>query len=146
MARMNISIQDELKKRMDTHKGVNWSQTASDAFENKINQINSTLKVKNMTEAISRLNASKANLANEVEKQGHQDGMEWAMTKAEYVELQRISDCIKSTPYPEDLKTLEYVITEDAYSMEFRDNANDDSYIEGFINGSMEVLEKVDAS
>jgi hypothetical protein len=54
--RMNISIPDDLKTRMDAHGGaVNWSRVAADAFERTL-AVDQTQDVSNLVEEIPSVN------------------------------------------------------------------------------------------
>jgi len=151
MARMNISISNDLKQRMDTHTSVNWSQTASESFEKKINEIEITLEPKNMAEAIARLKASKAKYDDAVQTQGHQDGVGWAMKHATYEELNRLNqyydEFMQNGHFIESGGELEDIVTGRNYDIELFDDddpKDDPSYLEGFVDGALDVFSKVD--
>ena len=60
MARMNISVPDNLKDHMDgAEESVNWSKVASRAFEIELGEIAKRKKVKDMNSVVQRLKASK---------------------------------------------------------------------------------------
>jgi len=146
MARINLSIPDTLKERMDKHSSINWSQAATGFFEEKLNSIESTIEVKDMTDAIARLKASKANFKDTLKKDGYEYGISWAMKDAEYEELKRLAEAAESNYPPEDLRTLAQVITELEYDFdELMTNGIDEpEFVEGFIEGAVEVFEKVE--
>ncbi|MDD5461853.1 MAG: hypothetical protein PHG00_09500 [Methylococcales bacterium] len=147
MARINISISDELKARMDNHPRVNWSQTASELFLNKINEIESSIEVKNMTDAIVRLKASKAKFTDETKEQGYGYGLEWAMETADYEELLRIQKAVEEQGAPDNLRDLERLITNDMYNIYILSpqiGIDDPAFIDGFIEAALEVLKKAD--
>lgn len=147
MARINISIPDELKARMDNHPAVNWSQSASELFLNKINELESTIEVKDMTDAIARLKASKAQFKDNTKKEGYEFGLGWAMKEADYEELSRLAEATEQLEVPDTLRDLERLITGQNYDMDYllESGIDDPSFIEGFIEAALEVLEKVDA-
>jgi hypothetical protein len=146
MARINISIPDELKVRMDKHLSINWSQAASEQFESKINEIELSVEIKDMTGAIARLKASKANFKNDIKKQGYQFGLEWAMVDADYEELNRLSKSYKEMEIPECLKDLERLITDQNYDLDdlIEHGIEEPEFIAGFMDAAIEVFNKVD--
>lgn len=148
MARINISVPNELKARMDKHPSINWSQTASELFESKINEIESSIEVKDMTGAIARLKASKANFKNDIKKQGYEFGLQWAMADADYEELNRLAKADENREIPEDLRGLERLITDQNYDfynlMEY--GIDEPEFISGFMAAALEVFRRVEAS
>lgn len=91
MARANLYVLDSLKKRMDKAKRyVNWSKVAQAAFEQKLGELAQQKEIKKMSDVIQRLRASKLESDSDVEKQGRNDGREWAMHTAKAVELERL--------------------------------------------------------
>ena len=93
MPRMNISVSDALRARMDEHEreneSVNWSAVAQAAFELEIRS-----KIKgygDMENVIERLRASKQKIETEVKPQWIDYGFEFAADVAEFDELERIS-------------------------------------------------------
>ena len=90
MPRMNISISDALRERMDEHENVNWSAVAQAAFELEIKS-----KIKgygDMEKVIDRLRASKQRIETEVKPMWIGYGAEFASNDAEYDELERIAE------------------------------------------------------
>jgi hypothetical protein len=89
MPRMNISISDTLRERMDELENVNWSAVAQAAFELEIKS-----KIKgygDMEMVIERLKASKQRIETEVKPLWIGYGAEFASNTAEFDELERIS-------------------------------------------------------
>ncbi len=89
MPRMNISISDALRERMDELENVNWSAVAQAAFELEIKS-----KIKghgDMEKVIERLKASKQRIETEVKPLWIGYGAEFAANTAEFDELERIS-------------------------------------------------------
>src|SRR5438094_610841 len=91
--RMNISVPDTLKARMDLIvEAVNWSALACLAFEDKIAEIATRKEKKTMQDVIDRLKVShRANL-DALTTEGLECGRQWAMHKASAVELRRIKE------------------------------------------------------
>lgn len=153
MARINLSIPDGVKERMDGHPGVNWSQAATEFFSAKLNEIESTKEVMNMTDAIARLKASKAKYEDETKAQGHNDGVEWAMKYAEYDELCRLSkhyekveSGVGGAKPVERNAELEHIVTDHKYDIELFDESapiDAPSYLAGFVAGALEVFSEV---
>lgn len=94
--RMNISVSDELKARMDRVKeDVNWSALACRAFEAKLGEIAARKEKKNMQDVIERLKASKIESQGEISAEGRRDGEAWARDHAEYSELREIAKALR---------------------------------------------------
>jgi len=151
MPRVNLSIPSEIKERMDIHQEINWSKTAAEAFTNKINEIELFSEVHDMTDAIARLKASKANFELKEEENGYKSSLEWAMKRASWEELNRLSDYYDN-PLAEALTTtseFNYVITNkgeyfgDAF--EYEEGTMSEAFVSGFTKGALEVFEKAEA-
>ena len=92
-ARMNISVPDKLKRRMDKAKEpVNWSAIASAAFEVKLGEIAQRKANKKMADVIQRLRASKVKAGSDAAARGFKDGRQWATHSAEAPHLQRLDE------------------------------------------------------
>ena len=89
--RMNISVSDELKARMDKVECVNWSAIACQAFSEKLATLLAG-KVKNMQDVIQRLKASKQMTDNDTAKRGFAEGQDWAKQHAEAIQLKQLSE------------------------------------------------------
>jgi hypothetical protein len=98
MARSNISIPDDLKRRMDQVEGerVNWSALACQAFESRLAEIITKQGAKDMEEVVARLRASRMKTSSKLKTAGHEAGVEWAKTSAEAEELRRIEGLCSS--------------------------------------------------
>ncbi len=93
MARVTMSVSDGLKKRMSKAKRhVNWSEIAQAAFERKLGELAQQKEIKKMSDVIERLRASKLESDSETEKQGRNDGREWAKRTATAVDLERLAN------------------------------------------------------
>ena len=155
MARMNITVSDDVREKMNKHVSVNWSKTAADAFTALMNDIESTEGVNNMAEAIARLKASKSKFKDQAKTQGYGFGMAWAMKTADYEELKRISDFQETASnnymmneIPASLDELASIITGGDYDFYelLSEGVDSSAYIEGFIDAAMEVLDKVETA
>jgi hypothetical protein len=93
MARMTISIPNDVRKRMERVKdAVNWSAIAAGAFEHKLGEIASKQKEKSMENVVARLRASKLTHASHQNKEGYDAGVRWANDTADYDDLVRLRD------------------------------------------------------
>lgn len=94
--RMNISVPDELKKRMDAVKEeVNWSALACRAFVEKLGEIAESKERKTMKDVIDRLRASKGRESKGVSAVGREAGKKWAMNAASAFELGRLDRFVR---------------------------------------------------
>jgi hypothetical protein len=169
MARTTISIPDDLKAEMDAlGNEVNWSATAAEAFRAQIERIKvrrSRNEGKRMSAAIQRLKASKVDYEGEAHERGHEDGVRWAMERAEYAELKRLSEAWPQVDTTETIDALgapgvflRMILDEDDFGgrqsiEDFWTNLGKDSrdqdaysfqYWDGFGEGALEVFEKVE--
>lgn len=165
--RMNISVSDKLRKRMDTIKEKpNWSAIASKAFEDYLVDYDLEKKKEvglKMEDAIERLQRSKEKLESEVYPLGVEEGKRWAREDAEYEELERLSRARTETSWGSE---WEFVEVEDpsfklwniirgypeAYNQgcgpeEFWESDGElckyKAYLTGFADGAMEIFEMV---
>ena len=83
---MNFSIPDDLKARMDTVDGVNWSALAREAFNRKLVQINARKDDPTMEDVAARLRSTRAQTA----EKGKALGRAWATTDATEDELEAL--------------------------------------------------------
>lgn len=86
MARINLSVSDELKVQMDALEHINWSKVAADAFARIVQQSRS-IDVNNMNDVIERLRAAQAEEAEEYA----QFGTDWAKSDATPRELRQLA-------------------------------------------------------
>jgi len=89
MRRMNISIPDDLRDRMDQHPDVNWSSLAQSTFELEIRS--KAQGTGDMEQVIERLKASREQADLKCKPQWIAYGVAYASNKAEYDELRRLS-------------------------------------------------------
>lgn len=150
MARMNISVPDDVKARMDAvEEAVSWSAVASRAFEIELGEIAKRKQVKDMSDVIARLRASKLESDTEEYQNGHEDGKEWAEQYAAFSELRRLSKAEeRRQDWDWDGHSIPQVAGGDAYDAEFWegyegiDNFGED-YFNGFVAGALEVFDQV---
>jgi len=90
-ARISIYLADDLRRRMDKVKGVNWSAVAAEAFERKLGELAAQKQEKKMEDVIQRLRASKLEDDSEIVAQGRHDGHAWAKDGATAAELKRLA-------------------------------------------------------
>lgn len=91
MARINVSVPDEMKLAMDGFPDVNWSHVAQEAFSHVL-KIEQLKKGDAMKEAgIERLRSSRNKNHEVQEAKGLEFGREWALEKAEYDQLERVA-------------------------------------------------------
>jgi hypothetical protein len=88
--RTTISVPAALKERMEQVEGVNWSAIACRAFEAKLAEIITKKGAKDMEDVVARLKASKAKTGDADKIRGREAGREWASSRAEAVELERL--------------------------------------------------------
>jgi hypothetical protein len=89
MARMNISIPEKLKSRMD-ELNINWSGVAQRAFEKEILAMEAQQKAEDISGVVARLQASKAVTGERASEQGKGCGRSWAMQRAKYPQLKGV--------------------------------------------------------
>ncbi len=154
MAKMNISLPDELKAQMDQHK-VNWSSVASQAFKQEVeniaylNSIGSPVK--------RRIAESEIQDIGGVEKYAHREGQRWAETHARAIELRRLEADAEDGVHFEDWDGLVRVILGSSYDNHMADwfganrqfggdvvTAFEEQYATAFAEGALEVLEAAD--
>jgi hypothetical protein len=91
VAKVSVYVSDELKARMDASGELtNWSEVARPAFLSAVTS-NEYRKEQNMTTAIERLRASKAEYLSELKTEAAKAGREWASGLATYRDLARLA-------------------------------------------------------
>jgi hypothetical protein len=92
MAKMTISIPDEIKDQMNALDGVNWSGVAARAFAI---EVKCKARIGDASEAIQRLRASRD--AKECERRPEYiaAGIQWVMKDADYETLE---ECVGLNP------------------------------------------------
>ena len=156
MAKMTISIPDDLKARMDSvEQRVIWSAVSSAAFETKLGELSAEREKLAMSTVIERLRTSKLESEGEDYKAGYEAAQEWASGSAEYPELKNLSELFGRAQYedfPYDAQQIaeladdnnvpdcfwEGVIPEDGNWREVSD-----TWLDGFMNGVSDFFDSV---
>ncbi|WP_422032193.1 hypothetical protein [Roseovarius sp.] len=142
MARMNISIPDELRARMDEVEIVSWSGVAARAFELEVNK---RKRITDMDHAqiVDRLKASYAVTAEADFNTGHEDGVKWAAKEAEADQLMWLSETDDAVDLIFDGKSdgTPFEVRHE-HDIFFKDQSR--QYARGFVAGAVEVWEKVE--
>ncbi len=86
MARMSISMPDQLRVEMDAIGSVNWSALAVEAFQRVVRK-SRKVDAMNTAQVVERLQASYQEIKSAEQEEGHAAGVEWASTTAEADEL-----------------------------------------------------------
>lgn len=160
MARMNISIPDELKTEMDVKgESVNWSRIAQNAFEKEIRTMEARQRVENIEGAVTRLQASKVVAGLDAAEKGKAIGREWAMQDADYVQLKYIGesmwDDVGGDPFwlgkacvskheNELLDDVELQEVRDFWEIRLGSPSPDGEAVYGFLEGVQEVWAEVE--
>jgi hypothetical protein len=91
MARVSISVPDEMKERMDALADrVNWSEAARSAFEREITAATMP-DDPDIDEVVERLRKSKADSWQANLKKARDEGREWAKKHASYNQLKEVA-------------------------------------------------------
>jgi hypothetical protein len=98
VARINLSISDDLKRRMDEveDEGVNWSALAALAFEAKLVEFVTKRGARSMREVIARLRAARHEVRPGGSARGREAGIAWASNVARPEHLETLDDLISS--------------------------------------------------
>ncbi len=97
--RMNISVPDRLKKRMDAlvdEDKANWSALAVAAFEQYLAELADNRKERNMSSVIDRLRGTMRKRENADTTAGRKAGREWAELTATAAKLRRLDEAQSS--------------------------------------------------
>lgn len=150
-----VSLTKELRKRMDSVKGqVNWSEVARNAFESKLAEIERTKGTNVDQELIDRLRKSKEEAENEDYQTGWNDGQVWAKDYADFRDLQRVERFCESNDNDYSWVHIYYVISDVDNRVDAREPLEfweqhtgimepSDGMVKGFIEGALEVWQKV---
>ncbi|HQU88057.1 MAG TPA: hypothetical protein PK620_04885 [Denitromonas sp.] len=149
MARINLSIPDDLKESMDNLKDVNWSEVAREAFQTTVT-IHS-LRSSNMEQAgIERLRASKNSNEERQRAEGVKAGKDYALNHAEYDQLEAICEAIVrdgvTTSTPADQLRSLFNDPESRLPLLFdlfEAGDESDAFLEGFIEGCNEIYSQI---
>jgi hypothetical protein len=157
MARMSISVPDELKARMDAVDGVNWSALAQQVWERAACK---PMEGGKMNDMVSRLKAQKAEYEESETTTGHKEGRDWATQFADYEDLVRLEkvaaqhndhlqdrhdtslqDLLYNEFNPRNEDTLETMFTDDEGKPNITDRSEEN--LEGFVEGALEAFGEV---
>jgi hypothetical protein len=151
MAKLNLYVPDELKKRMDAVSNVNWSDIARPALLSALATLEQR-RSPDVNTTIERLRASKAESLKRDELEGQTHGREWAEQHADYDELRRLSELTNEVIDANPLTAFMCAVDpEDEMSVaEFKDHCFGDSdadvtdaYISAFIAGAVGLFNEV---
>lgn len=149
MAKLNLYVPDELKKRMDAVSDVNWSDITRPALLSALATLEQH-RSPDMTTTIERLRASKAESLKRDELEGQTHGREWAEQHADYDELRRLSELSQEAINADPLQVLARAVDPDdqldslkEYCFGDADANVSDAYISAFIAGAVRLFNEV---
>jgi hypothetical protein len=158
VAKMNISIPDDLRQRMQPHDdALNWSRLATEAFGRAV--ANAELLASIKSDVKRRLQQTEIEDVGGLEKAAHRDGQRWATNSARMTELRRLENADTRDVDFDTWNAVVRVILGDRYEEDRADwfgpdspfgATEDDTYEEqcakAFVEGALEVLEEIDRS
>ena len=141
-ARINLSIPDELKERMDKLNGVNWSRVAQEAFETKSTICELRGQNMNQEAGLVRLRASRGNHAQHDRAKGVELGKDWALNQAEFEEVSRVVNLMEGKQQITANAVNWAICDNDQYNLEdvFDDANASDAMAEGFVEGAKAIF------
>lgn len=147
MARISVSVPDEMKAEMDSlGYRVNWSGVAQAAFDLEIQRCRWP-KEPDMSDVIERLKASKTEFEAREQAEGQQDGRKWAMDKADYEELQTVAGMelwrFQSPFWSAFDRLLGLDDRADSFWTDWDPKKPSDPYVQAFVEGAGEVWSEV---
>ncbi len=149
MARMNISIPDQLKDKMDAIGSVNWSALAAEVFERQVRK-SRKVDAMNIEQVYERLEASYEESEVAVQEEGYMAGVSWASKTAEAMELEWIGGNIENAG--SDLYEWRFSIgpfreidQKDFWGLKRGERKPTHKFVLAFVEGACEVWEKVRA-
>ena len=92
MPDISVYITEDLKGRMDSEEGENWSQVAVLAFEKRLAELFQKRTITDMDAAIQRLRASRSVYQETINAAGYQAGRRWAESSASFEQLKRLGE------------------------------------------------------
>jgi len=166
LARIEIYVADELKADMDALKAemtngneISWSQIASKAFQAAIEL--ERMKKMDLTEASkTRLRQSRESATDKRHAEGVRKGKVWATERAEYDELDRVSNLASQDFDSADEAThalakawadtspddrLDRREVEHCLQLMFSSTSPTLPEIEGFLQGAAEIFDSIDS-
>ena len=164
--RMNISVPDGLKKRMDKVKDTNWSALACRAFESHLAEIAAGKEFRMSTDdVVVRLRASREKEESADSAAGRKAGVEWAQRRATAKQLEVLEKSqdpvhdwyfgVGSSAYSEAEQFYFLIAPDDKgdrsaaclfWDRELGDDALDKAdaaFVQGFAEGAVEVWAEV---
>lgn len=147
MARINLTLPDNTKERMDKWERENWSKIANNEFIRYVSILET--KEVNMNEAqLERLRQSRDEYYEEERAEGVKFGKEWALDIACFEDLKRVEELNELIQNGEEVNSMGlYEALEMNYELDsiFGDTDGDpsDYLIKGFIEGVVEIKEAI---
>lgn len=149
MARMNISIPEELRQQMNAMSDRNWSDIARSAFDREVRK-SKNIEVQDKDAIVARLKAEHEEHQQYEVEAGHRDGAEWAAKMAGLAELRFISDCDSHSADVLFDWNVDETCLKGHHRQEFWDIAAgrevdeiSKAYVEGFVQGVTELWKSV---
>lgn len=145
MARLNISIPDELRERMEG-LNVNWSSLAQAAFSHAVDLEQMKAQGLELEGGLERLRADRNRHGELEEASGFKAGVAWALEDASYDDLFAF---VHDTGLRSDAAALGQRVeaVEDGFAFNLPDMPSRKSlsaaYARGFLAGAMDVFNKV---
>jgi hypothetical protein len=141
-ARINLSIPDELKERMDKLTNVNWSKVAQEAFETKSTIVELRSQNMNQEAGLLRLRASRGNQTEHDRAEGLALGKDWALNQAEFEEVSRVVKLAEGEQQITAEAVNWAICDNDQNNFEdvFDDANASDAMAEGFVEGAKEIF------
>jgi len=157
MPKMTIYVSDDLKNEMDRAEAQkpNWSAIAQEAFDVECHRIaNRKQGAEKMTEVIERLRKSKEKKSNQDRIDGHAAGRKWAMSRAEYDELEHLRGWEQQYQVEDLAWDVAVAIAGDSDEARNRNlwkeqvgiPSPSDAFVEAFVEGALEIFEEVDSA
>jgi hypothetical protein len=141
MARISVSVPDEMKDRMDAlGDRVNWSEAARSAFEREMTAATMP-DDPDLEQVIERLRASKSDFAVEWIRRAREDGRDWAKRWATYEQLWRIAKLQLFNPYYKEVNRALGYDEDPQCSPLFHDSEEwpENEYVEAWVEGAKDV-------
>ena len=148
MARINVSIPDELKATMDNIEDVNWSEVARNAFDREVRK-RKRIDGMNTAAITERLRASYEDQREDDKENGSIFGGSWAAEAAEFADLrdlQRFGEAAAEALYRWRMMdtVLDRWDQEEFWeAQEVEPSEVTLAFCEGFVEAALEVWERV---
>jgi hypothetical protein len=141
MARVNLSIPDELRQSMDG-LNCNWSAIARDAFAHAVAIEILKKEGKDMEAGLARLKADKYRHKEREQAEGFRHGLTWALEEASYDELREGAGLDGEAK--EAVEWVIRILMASRFDLPGMGDASVSSaYARGFIEGVADVFSKV---